>query len=72
MRGCTLNERRAGRVRVATCASVVAVLAFLGATGTGPAAAVEFEVGELRANVDTTVTNIVFQSQRGYSVSKRR
>jgi hypothetical protein len=35
---------------------VIAVLAFLGATGTGPAAAVEFEVGELRGSVDTTVS----------------
>jgi hypothetical protein len=43
-------------MRAATCVSAIALLVALGAAGTGPAAAVEFEVGEVRGSVDTTVS----------------
>jgi hypothetical protein len=43
-------------MRIATRVSVMAALAFLAVAGTGPAAAVDFEVGELRGSVDTTVS----------------
>jgi hypothetical protein len=51
-----LEKRRANRKRVATCVSVIVMMVALGVAGTGPATAVEFEAGELRGNVDTTVS----------------
>jgi len=59
MRGCTLNERRAKRARAATCISVIATITVIVAfcvAGAGPAAAVDFEAGELQVHVDTTVS----------------
>jgi hypothetical protein len=56
MRGCTLQGRRARRTQAATCVSAIALLVALGAAGTGPAAAVEFEVGEVRGSLDTRVS----------------
>jgi hypothetical protein len=56
MRGCTLNQRRANRTRATACVSAIAVIFALSAAGAGPAAAVDFEAGELRGHVDTTVS----------------
>jgi len=59
MRGCTLNQRRAEGEWATTCISAIAtitVMIALGAAGTGPAAAIDFEAGELRGHVDTTVS----------------
>ena len=56
MRGCTLEEWRANRTRVATCVSAIAAMVAFLAAGTGPAAAIDFEVGEFRAHVDTTIS----------------
>jgi hypothetical protein len=56
MRECTINEGRANRTRATSCVLAIAVLVALGTAGTGPAAAADFEVGELRAHVDTTVS----------------
>lgn len=56
MRECSISEGRANRIRAATCVLAIAVLIALGATGAGPAAAAEFEIGELRGHVDTTLS----------------
>jgi hypothetical protein len=56
MRKCTVNERRAKRARATVCVVAIAALVTLGTAGTGPAAAAEFEIGEVRGHVDTTVS----------------
>jgi hypothetical protein len=56
MRECTVNEGRANRTRATASVLAIAVLLALGTAGTGPAAAADFEIGEVQAHVDTTVS----------------
>ena len=56
MRECTIAEGRANRSRATTCVLATACLIALGATATGPATAADFKSGELRGNVDTTLS----------------
>jgi len=56
MRECTVNRGRANRIRATAFAVAAAVLIALGQAGAGPAAAADFEVGEVQVHVDTTVS----------------
>jgi hypothetical protein len=53
MRERTVDERRASRTRALPC---ILGIVLLGAAGTDPAAAADFEIGELRGHVDPTVS----------------
>jgi hypothetical protein len=53
MRERTAEERRAYQTRALPC---ILGIALLSAAGTDPAAAAEFEIGELRGQVDTTLS----------------
>jgi len=53
MRECTVDERRANRIRALPCVLGIALLI---AAGVDPASAAEFEIGELRGQVDTTLS----------------